>query len=78
MARILSLLPGNRTEPMSLDLIWRTFLTPPMRGNMLHGLPATGCRGGFCLLEGLTLPARTRGGKTYANQTNNNLTDHEH
>lgn len=25
--------------------------------------PATGCRGGFCLLEGLTLPARTRGGK---------------
>ncbi|MGA7394556.1 MAG: hypothetical protein WBV90_11005 [Terrimicrobiaceae bacterium] len=39
MARILSLLPGNRTEPMSLDLIWRTFLTPPMRRNMLHGLP---------------------------------------
>jgi hypothetical protein len=29
MARILSLLPGNRTEPMSLDLILRTFLTPP-------------------------------------------------
>ena len=29
MARILSLVPGNRTEPMSLDLILRTFLTPP-------------------------------------------------
>jgi len=29
MARILSLLPGNRTEPVSLDLILRTFLTPP-------------------------------------------------
>ena len=32
------------------------------------------------LLEGrvATLPVPTRGGKTYANQTNNNLTDHEH
>jgi hypothetical protein len=29
MARILSIIPGNRTEPMSLDLILRTFLTPP-------------------------------------------------
>jgi hypothetical protein len=29
MARILSLLRGNRTEPMSVDLILRTLLTPP-------------------------------------------------
>jgi hypothetical protein len=52
MARTLSLLPGNRTEPMSLDLILRTFLTPPVVGNIHHGLPATGCPGGVCALEG--------------------------
>ena len=62
MARILSLLPGNRTEPMSLDLLRRTFLTPPAPGNIHHGLPANGCAGGACTLEGriATLSARTR------------------
>lgn len=62
MARILSLLPGNRTEPMSLDLIRRTFLTSPVAGNVRHGLPAAGCPGGACALEGriATLSARTR------------------
>jgi len=62
MARILSLLPGHRTEPMSLDLIRRTFLTPPVPGNVRHGLPAGGCPGGACVLEGriATLSARTR------------------
>lgn len=60
MARILSLLPRNRTEPMSVDLFRRTFLTP---GNILHGLPAAGCPGGACALEGriATLSARTKG-----------------
>ena len=44
MARILSLLPGNRTE------------------HVRHGLPAAGCPGGACALEGriATLSARTR------------------
>jgi hypothetical protein len=62
MARILSLLPGNRTEPMSLDLIRRTFLTPPALGNVHHGLPAASCPGGVCVLEDriATLSARTR------------------
>jgi hypothetical protein len=61
MARILSLLPGNRTEPISLDLIQRTFLTPPVLGNVHHGLPSAGCPGGVCVLEGriATLSART-------------------
>jgi hypothetical protein len=61
MARVLSLLPGNRTGPMSLDLIRRTFLTPPVVGNVHHGLPAAGCPGGACVLEGriATLSART-------------------
>ena len=62
MARILSLLPGNSTEPMSLDLIRRTFLTPPVAGHVHHGLPAAGCPGGACTLEGriATLSARIR------------------
>ncbi|MEJ2346600.1 MAG: hypothetical protein P8076_05515 [Gammaproteobacteria bacterium] len=38
-ARYLSLLPGNRTEATSLDLIWRTFLSAPVKGNVMQGLP---------------------------------------
>ncbi|HEY5704104.1 MAG TPA: hypothetical protein VIS96_00855 [Terrimicrobiaceae bacterium] len=63
MARILSLFPGNRTEPTSLDLIRRTFLAPPVPGNVQQGLPAGGCAGGTCVLEGkiATLSAHRRG-----------------
>jgi hypothetical protein len=49
MARILSLLPGNRAESMSLNLLRRTFLTPPVPGNVHHGLPAAGCLGASAL-----------------------------
>ncbi|MFW1676730.1 hypothetical protein ACFVYJ_03000 [Pontibacter sp. JAM-7] len=40
LARCLSLLPGNRWEPISTDLLRRTFLTPPQRGNVMQGLPS--------------------------------------
>ena len=40
LARILSLMPWNRSEPMSPDLVKRTFLSRPVRGNVLQGLPA--------------------------------------
>ena len=39
MARTVSLLPWNRTEPFSLALLMRTFLAAPVRGNILQGLP---------------------------------------
>jgi hypothetical protein len=39
MARTVSLLPWNRSESFSLDLLKRTFLTPPTPGNILQGLP---------------------------------------
>jgi len=39
MARTVSLLPWNRTEPFSLALLTRTFLAAPVRGNILQGLP---------------------------------------
>jgi hypothetical protein len=51
MARVLSLMPWNRREPLTLDLLRRTLLTPPVAGNASHGLPAAGCPGGICTLE---------------------------
>lgn len=39
MARMVSLLPWNREEPLSFDLLKRTFLSPRVRGNVLQGLP---------------------------------------
>lgn len=40
MARMVSLLPWNRTEPFSASLLRRTFLSAPVRGSILHGRPA--------------------------------------
>jgi hypothetical protein len=50
-ARILSLLPWNRTEKLSTNLLRRTFLSPPVVGNVMQGLPSSGCPGGVCSLE---------------------------
>ena len=38
-ARILSLMPWNRQEPFTLELLKRTVFSPPVRGNILQGLP---------------------------------------
>lgn len=39
MARLVSLLPWNRTQPFSLVLLKRTLISAPVRGNILQGLP---------------------------------------
>ena len=39
MARCVSLLPWNRKARFSGALLKRTFLSPPVRGNILQGLP---------------------------------------
>ena len=39
MARLVSLMPWNRTQPFSLELLGRTFFSAPVRGNILQGLP---------------------------------------
>lgn len=39
MARCVSLLPWNRSQRFSVDLLLRTFFSRPVRGNILHGLP---------------------------------------
>jgi hypothetical protein len=41
VARCLSLLPWNRRQPLSWRLVWRTFSAPPVKGNILQGLPAS-------------------------------------
>ncbi len=40
LARVMSLLPWNRTEPFTLKLLARTFFSAPVPGNILQGLPA--------------------------------------
>lgn len=39
MARLVSLLPWNRSAPFSLALLKQTFLSRPVRGNILQGQP---------------------------------------
>lgn len=41
LARCLSLLPWNRTGPLTWRLARRTFFSPPVKGNILQGLPAS-------------------------------------
>lgn len=41
MARLVSLLPWNRDQAFSLELVRRTFFSRPVRGNILQGLPAS-------------------------------------
>jgi hypothetical protein len=48
MARMLSLMPWNRREPLTARLLARTFFTPPVMGRADHGLSSRGCR---CELE---------------------------
>jgi len=51
LARCLSLLPWNRSSPLTLQEIARTFLVPPNLDATLQGKPASGCPGGVCSLE---------------------------
>ena len=40
MARMLMLLPFNRIQILTWRFVAHAFFTPPMRGNVLHGLPS--------------------------------------
>ena len=40
MARMLMLMPFNREVQLSAEFVTAAFLTPPVAGNILHGLPA--------------------------------------
>lgn len=40
LARCLSLMPWNRQESLSKDLLLKTFLSKPVKGSVMQGLPA--------------------------------------
>ena len=40
LARLSSLLPWNRSESISSELLKRTFFSAPQKGNIMQGLPA--------------------------------------
>lgn len=63
MAQVLSLLPWNRYEPLTLSLLRRTFCSTPVIGRADHGLPAVGCPGGVCELEGRFAAATNQPGE---------------
>ena len=51
MSRTLSVMPWNRKEPLSFNLLRRAFLTPPVAGRMHEPITDTSCPGGVCLIE---------------------------
>lgn len=51
MARFLSLLPWNRSEPLSPKLLWRTFFRAPSLDATVQAQSAASCPGGVCTLE---------------------------
>jgi hypothetical protein len=40
LARIMSLMPWNRTRPFAWRLVWRAFVSPPVSGSFLAARPA--------------------------------------
>jgi hypothetical protein len=51
MSRLLSVMPWNRREPLSFDLLRRAFFTPPVAGRIQEPVTDTSCPGGVCLIE---------------------------
>jgi hypothetical protein len=51
MARMLSLLPWNRREPLSLEMLLRTFTSRPSLARFATGNRSAGCAGGLCTID---------------------------
>jgi len=50
LARILYLLPWNRMEPLSMDLLRRTFVSRPDLSRITGNPQSPGCAGGLCTI----------------------------
>jgi len=50
LARMLYLLPWNREEPLSMDLLLRTFVSRPDLSRFSGNPANTGCAGGLCTI----------------------------
>jgi hypothetical protein len=59
MARCLSLLSWNRHESITLDLLFRTFLSRPMIANPTIISRTTGCAGSVCSIAAQVRPRNT-------------------
>jgi hypothetical protein len=64
MARMLSLLPWNRTEPITAGLLRRTFLSRPRR--LDRGVSSANCGAGLCSIEAQVEPGPNQQGATAA------------
>ena len=62
MARALSLLPWNRAEPITVDLLRRTFLSRPRLPDRPHRVSSAGCGTGLCSIEAQVEPGTDHGG----------------
>lgn len=51
MARLLSLLPWNRQEALSMDLLRRTFVSRPDLARLPVHARGAGCAGGLCTID---------------------------
>lgn len=60
LARCLSLLPWNSSEPYTLDRLRRTFLSRPDLGRVTSNPMARSCAGGLCTIEAQVAPAAQR------------------
>ena len=63
-ARALSLLPWNRAEPITVDLLRRTFLSRPRLPDRIRRVSLVGCGAGLCSTEAQIEPGRGRDGTT--------------
>jgi hypothetical protein len=61
MARMLSLLPWNRTEPITADLVRRIFLSRPKPLDRPDSVSATRCGVGLCCIEAQVDPVTSYG-----------------
>jgi hypothetical protein len=62
MARILSLLPWNRTGPITADLLCRTFLSRPKLLDRADNVSSAGCGASLCSIEAQVEPGTDHGG----------------
>ena len=62
MARMLSLLPWNRQEALSADLIRRTFLSRPDLSRLAPLQEISGCAGGLCTIDAQVAPRKSDAG----------------
>ena len=65
MARTLSLLPWNRTEPITTDLLRRTFLSRPRLSDRADSYCSAGCAAGLCSIEAQVGPRTGQGGTNF-------------